>query len=180
MFSSYTKAFVATVGALLAVQLTGTLAAPTPMCSPNFQGQAVAIINQATSNRWTVWGSDEVGATLTAKKNGKSTFRLEFTGQPANDYIIKLNDVPANDLLIQGDRSKIILGSVLPVSSPTWTVHCTQCREPGTLAAAGQAIGLGCYISRASDDVYVTEKPLSSLMLSKNMTAGQLFAFVAV
>jgi len=78
--------------AVLAISLTCASARPTPQddgslapsaCRPNFQGSAVRIVNPATQLAWDIMEVNEAG-------DGAITgFRLEFTGQPQNNYIIK-------------------------------------------------------------------------------------------
>lgn len=81
---------LAAVGTLLAHQLTGTRAAPVLlMCSPNFQGQAVRIVSEATSAGWALPVNYTLGSTVTGSKAKTSKFRIEYAGQPDKDYIIR-------------------------------------------------------------------------------------------
>jgi hypothetical protein len=59
-------------------------------CKPNFQGQPVHIRSAGTSTGWCVPKGGAEGTPLGMVNNSDTSFRLEFNGQPQNDYIIKL------------------------------------------------------------------------------------------
>lgn len=70
------------------------LASPTVVsnmrnCKPNFQGQPVLIRAAGSSVGWCVPEGGKEGTSIAMSNNSDTSFRLEFTGQPQNDYIIK-------------------------------------------------------------------------------------------
>ena len=61
----------------------------TGACKPNFQGYPVNIVNSASKEGWHVPKGCREGTPVSMQNGTDTSFRLEFTGQPQNDYIIK-------------------------------------------------------------------------------------------
>lgn len=57
-------------------------------CLPNYQGAELYISSTATKDRWTVKTLTD-GALLKTAKGAKNTWRIERTGFPKEDFIIK-------------------------------------------------------------------------------------------
>lgn len=57
-------------------------------CLPNFQGTNMYIASTAKNSRWTVKSLKD-GSVINSAKGAKDTWRIEQTGQPQNDFIIK-------------------------------------------------------------------------------------------
>jgi hypothetical protein len=57
-------------------------------CLPNYQGSNLYIQSSDKAARWQVKTLKE-GSVLSVAKGAKNTWRIEQTGQPQNDFIIK-------------------------------------------------------------------------------------------
>lgn len=64
------------------------LEARAPTCLPNYQGANLYISASKSSTRWTVKALKE-GSVVNSAKGGKDYWRIEQTGYPQNDFIIK-------------------------------------------------------------------------------------------
>lgn len=153
-------------------------------CSPNFQGVATYIQAYDTYNRLWVPAGSQQDTVISTLSGGQTKWRVEGTGSPANDYLIKYI-TPANNLLAQSwGGSTVSLGLVQGSGNPAYEIRCNYCYPPGTIPSTGSFIGGTCNIIDSDTGLYLTETPYGSgegylSLEGGNGASNQFFHIVA-
>jgi len=149
-------------------------------CSPNFGGPpGLSIINGGVE--WSLASSPpSVGTGVVSETANINTneFRVEFTGQPSNTYLIKPVNFP--DLSVAADQ-----GGNLHIATPnsadatqSWNVACSTCGNP----VGGTTFTTGCTIQSASNNQCVQTGATTGSAFSLAACTGganQMFNFAA-
>jgi hypothetical protein len=148
-----------------ALSIAGTFASPIisarqPGCRPNFEGINVSVVNNVVE--WGFASTPAQGSTVVneAFTNAQAEFRFEFTGAPANTYLIKSAQAPQGPevVIIPTAGNKLAL-SPENLSSPSdpnqnYILSCDTC-QTGASGIHG-LIASGCTITSASNNQCVT------------------------
>jgi len=159
--------------AILALALSYlTFTSGTPLearapCLPNFGGPpGLSIVNKLNNVEWGPAASPQPGVAVTVQSvTSNPEFRVEFTGQPNNDFLIKPINFPELRVAAQGGALEI----VTPAStdrSQSWFISCNTCTPPSAA---------GCIIQSASTGECVQASSSSLSLASCTALDDQLF-----
>jgi hypothetical protein len=154
-----------------------------PNCRPNFGGPpGLSIINAGSSVEWSLASSPPVTGTKIVSRAaniGDNEFRVEFTGQPTNTYLIKPVNFPDLRVAASQGEDLHITTPDLADATQSWNILCNQCGAP----IGGTTFTTGCTIQSAAgnNQCVQTGATTGSTFKLADCTGGanQLYNFAA-
>ncbi|KAJ7260697.1 hypothetical protein C8J57DRAFT_1471684 [Mycena rebaudengoi] len=139
----------------LFLALAPALASPTARqstCFPTFDGRSVSIT--FGGSEWNV-NSLQTGSLISMHNPATlnaGEWRIESTGVGQGVYVIKANNVPANNLVVgQQVHSDNLILSPIGLTTLGFRIACSACTPPWSLPAGG-VVGQGCTIIRQGNE----------------------------
>jgi len=145
-------------------------------CSPNFGGPpGLSIIN--AGQEWSLAASPpSVGTAIVPRtfNINNNEFRVEFTGQPTNTYLIKPVGFPDLSVAAQTSGNLQIANPNSADLTQSWNVLCTTCGNP-----TNGVFTTGCTITSAANGQCVQIGTSTLSLATCSGAASQLFSFGA-
>jgi len=149
-------------------------------CQPNFGGPpGLSIVNGG--QEWSLAASPPAVGTQIVSRTANlnnNEFRVEFTGQPANTYLIKPVNFPQFSVAAPAGGNLNIANPNTGDLTQSWNIQCSKCGDP----VSGAPFTTGCTIKSAANSNQCVQIGGSGSALSLaacNSGSSQLFDFGA-